>query len=64
MFQERDDYECEGEEDTSKRSSHFYFYSCYFMNLLLENGYDCSNVEQWSKKINCIHFTVQLVIVI
>ena len=48
MFQERDDYECE--EETSKRSSHFY--SCYFMNLLLENGYNYSNVEQWSKKFN------------
>ena len=48
MFQERDDYECE--EKTSKRSSHFY--SCYFMKLLLVNGYDYSNVRKWSKKFN------------
>ena len=46
MFQERDDYKCK--EDVSKRGSHFY--SSYFMNLLLENGYDYSNVEKWSKE--------------
>jgi len=48
MFQERDDYECQ--ENIMKRSSHFY--SCFFMNLLLENGYNYSNVEKWSKEFN------------
>lgn len=48
MFQERDDYECQ--QIQGKRSSHFY--SCHFMNLLLVNGYDYSNVQRWSKNFN------------
>lgn len=47
MFQERDD---KLSSKKKKRGSHFY--SCYFLHLLLYNGYDYSNVETWAKQFN------------